>query len=359
MNKRGIFFTFIAIMLVGFIIVAFSSQTFVTLKDKVPITKSRVQTADDYLKNLKFAYLERSLIHSSIAALKTTALYVNSTGNYLNNRQELNDIFEEVLLNGTIGGVESDALIGRTGAGLKDTPIMRDNNLTYRLRQIENASTDILFINTTFFNDYNDFNIILFQDNDTGPFAVGVNATFHVMVASDVAYWNTSFNLTLHFNIEELDDPMYMIGENTLFGEDLTNKINESNIETWNTSATAEFVDTQAYRYDEEGPSYLERFYDDTTGSVCCGITSLVNPVPFEHGNSEEMQSYVDYCFFHPNTCQSDPFDLFYLVGITDAGGGGMPGTPDTFAYGLKIDAQHLSDYNLTDAGLNEQVGTP
>ena len=46
----------------------------------------------------------------------------------------------------------------------------------------------------------------------------------------------------------------------------------------WNLAEVKSFYDNEQYRYSPSAPSFLQRFYDDQTGSNCCGIETFINP---------------------------------------------------------------------------------
>lgn len=334
MKKQGVFFTFIALLIVGFMVIAFTSQDFVTLKDKIPVTKSRVQQADNYVKNLKFVYLERATVSSGTLALHALSLYLNETGDYLNDKAELNRLYQEILFNGTVDGVLVDSIINKK--------VMEGNNLTARLRAVEEVSQEVFLINTTFQNTYNDYNVILFQSNATGPFRVGVNVTFDLFIDAGTVSWNNTYDLNIVISIEGLDDPLYMVGEQNEFSEIFTNKIRRTNISNWNTTAISLFMSNNSYNYEESAPNYLQRFYEDYTPSECCGIESLVDPVTFNHDTSEEQKSNVDWCFYTDACAPDTGGDLFKITGVTTSAAG-------TNFFGFKLDAKHVAIFNVTD----------
>ena len=318
-GKKGVFFTFMAILVVSVLVLAFSSDVYVTSKDKIPVLKSRVKTADNYLRNLESSYLERSLYTSSYNALNSIILYINKT-DFLDNEDDLNDKFKEVLLSGTIEGTD----LGDMGITL-----MQDNTFIYRIEKIEEMSQDVLHITTNFTKE--DIDTVIFQSNDTGPWQVGVNLTLKFSVDAGIALWNKTKTFSIVISIIGFDDPLYLVNS----GYSHPIKETSFNDTEWNVDTLKKHIENATYRHEsnessEHSPSYLMRFYDSASPSLCCGIESMIN----ETLSDGRYKSYVDYCFWS-DECEDYGVRLYNITGIT---------TP---SYPFKLDAYHVAQYNV------------
>jgi len=325
-SKKGVFFTFMAILVVSVLVLAFSSDVYVTSKNKIPVIKSRVKTADNYLRNLETSYLETSLYTSSYNALKSIILYIIYEDDFLVSENDLNAKFKEVLLSGTIDGAD----INNMGITL-----MQDNTFIYRLEDIERMSQDVLHITTSF--DEDNINTIIFQSNDTGPWQVGVNLTMNYSVDAGIASWNKRETFSIIISIIGFDDPLYLINSG------YSHQIKETsfNDTEWNVDTLMGHIENQTYRHEsnestEHSPSYLMRFYESYSPSLCCGIESMINETLCD---GETGKSYVDYCFWSdecdPGTGYGNK--LYNILDIT---------TP---SYPFKLDAYHVAQYNVED----------
>ncbi|MBU3941520.1 MAG: hypothetical protein KKF74_01260 [Nanoarchaeota archaeon] len=322
-NKKGVFFTFMAILVVSVLVLSFSSDVYVTSKNKIPILKSRVKTADNYLRNLETSYLKTSLYTSSYNALKSIILYINQT-DFLADENDLNSKFEEILLNGSINGENI-----KTKYNIN---LMEENTFIYRLEDIENMSQDVLHITTSF--DKDNINTLIFQSNDTGPWQVGVNLTVNYSVDAGIALWNKTKTISIVISIFGFDDPLYLINPDVPYFHPI--KETPFNDTEWNVSTLNEHIANATYRHEsnestEHSPSYLMRFYNNTSPSLCCGIESMIN----ETLSDERYKSYVDYCFWS-DECEGYGVWLYNITGIT---------TP---SYPFKLDAYHVAQYNMT-----------
>ena len=184
-SKRGIFFTLIALLMVTIFFVAFTPKSGVTLNDKIPVVETRVSIANDYVELVKTSYLPSALRSSSYNALAAISEYQKYSVDRFNDLDELNVQFEEVMLNGSMEcgvGVHLDietCICNEDPACLDSETLdfMRGRNLTKMLRDVVNLSVSSLQIWSNF--SYGGYNVALYQDNDTGPFQVGVNATIN------------------------------------------------------------------------------------------------------------------------------------------------------------------------------------
>lgn len=188
-NKKGIFFTFMSILLVTALMLAFSSDVYITSKNRLPVVKSRIKTADNYLRSIEGAYLKNALYVSSYSAMESLTSYINQTTGLLMNEAELNIKFKEAVLNGTIDG----SSLGN----------MQGNTFIYRLEEMEEISQNTLHIATNFNKDYENIDIILFQDETTVPWQVAVNLTLDFSVNAEIALWNKTDDVSIIFSIRD------------------------------------------------------------------------------------------------------------------------------------------------------------
>lgn len=322
-SKKGVFFTFMSILVVGVLVLAFSSDVYVTSKNKIPVIKSRVKTADSYLRNLETSYLETSLYTSSYNALNSLILYIEKEG-FLTGENDLNAKFKEVLLNGTINDGENIS----EEYGIK---LMEENTFIHRLDKIEEMSQEVLHITTNFTKE--NIDTVIFQSNDTGPWQIGVNLTMNFSVDAGVALWNKTKTVSIIISIIGFDDPLYLVNPSVPCYHQI--KQTPFNDTEWNVDTLKEHIANATYRHEsnessEHSPSYLMRFYDSASPSLCCGIESMIN----ETLSDGRYESYVDYCFWS-DVCDDYGTRLYNITGIT------------TSSYPFKLDAYHVAQYNV------------
>jgi len=328
-SKKGVFFTFMAILVVSVLVLAFSSDVYVTSKNKIPVIKSRVKTADNYLRNLETSYLETSLYTSSYNALNSIILYIIHEDDFLGSENDLNAKFKEVLLSGTINDGEN--ISEKYGIDL-----MEENTFIHRLEDIEKMSQNVLHITTRF--DEDNINAIIFQSDNTGPWQVGVNLTMNYSVDADVAVWNKTKTFSMVISIIGFDDPLYLINPSTPYYHPI--KETSFNDTEWNIDTLKIHIANATYRHEsnesiEHSPNYLMRFYNSASPSLCCGIESMINETVCE---GVDDKSYVDYCFWSEECNIGTDYGM-KLYNITDI---------SNSTYPFKLDSYHVGKYNVT-----------
>ena len=220
--------------------------------------------------------------------------------------------------------------------------LMMGRDFTRRLRDIENASVSTLQLQTAL--NYSGFNAVLFQNNATGPFQVGVKITINFSVNAGLAWWNDTKDVEVIFSFEGIEDPLYSVKSQSDLGLLYTNVFNRTNITSWNITNTFLEIEWRKYRYEKNGSAFLTRFTSLDEASECCGIESLINPFAMDDavvGNVE--RPYVDWCFFGTRCPGDQPGALWNISCITDTAQ-----SPEKF-YRFSLDTYHASTYNLTD----------
>ncbi len=326
-GRKGIYFTLITILLLSVLLISFYSRTYVSPKDDIPVTKGRVEMADNHVKNIRQIYVERALYVSSYWALEAMAEYANKTNSYFASRQELDSKFKEVMLNGSINGMDIDLITGRK--------IMNNNTLFHRLGQIENSSYDALRIKTNFSRDFSKYNVIIWQSNETGPWKVAVNTTASFVVDAEIVRWNQSIRVRTIFEIKGLHDPVYFAASSPPYQR----IVEETNFTNWNVTNLYYHIGNGTYRSESNGTSFLDRFYNNFSMSYCCGIESNLNPNAM--GIPDTDKSYIDWCFYSSRCPPNTEGQIWNVTGITS-------NNPAQNYYAYKIDGYHAVIYNVT-----------
>ncbi len=342
------FFTLIAILIVSVLFITFSPRQGLPLKGQTGFTESRVSTADDLVETVKASYVPMALRMASYNALNALSEYLKQRNSGLfADYDELNRNFAEVMLNGSIyceiGGQNKHMPIDECiGSG---RTFMGNRNFTQRLRDIENSSKATLQIETNFSNGwYGDYNVALFQNNETGPFQVGVNITINFSANAGIAWWNDTERISAVFSFDGIEDPLYSVKSQSQLSALYTNVFNQTNITSWNITNAFWEIEQRRYRHEKNGSSFLTRFTESEERSECCGIESLINPfVMTAAGVGNIEKPYVDWCFFGTRCPLNQPGALWNISCITD-----NSVAPEKF-YRFALDTYHSSSYNLTD----------
>jgi len=322
-SKKGVIFTFIAVIMVVVIGVLFSIETSPPSRERSNVISNRVSIADDYIKSLEYIYIQRALYTSSYRSLEALALYINQT-DFLANEQDLNSKFKEILLNGTVNKVKVDTTINRN--------LIAGVTFMDRLKEVENASRDFLRIKTNFTTDTSRINVSIYQDSTTGPFRVKVNITYSYFVDAELATWNRTVSTTMDFSIVGIDDPSYLVGDLN----NLSHPIIISDVTAWDRFSVKTYIMNGMYRFENKSSSFLMRFYNGKGASECCGMQSIVPPALTDIAGNKD-RSYVD-CDFISEFCVPVPtYEKYYnITGITNS------------TYHLRLDGYFMMRYNLS-----------
>ncbi len=364
-SKRGIFFTSIAILMSAVLVLTYGTPTSVTTKEQTPLTQAKADLANSHARDLKYGYLPQALYVATYSAFYAMAEYMQLRGNYFlgaDADQKFNATLKEMIINGTmccgLAGhtpCNSDVLADVNNPGIHEgvdqcigKAVMRDGNLTKKLRDMENASFTAFRINTTFNKDYNNMVIQLFQDNRTGPWRLGANISVNYSITVGDVMINNSENVSVIFGIEGIPDPLYAVGS-AAAAEDggvvYTNYFNSTNLTSWNISSFYHEVEWRLYRHDKNASSFLMRFYGRDERSPCCGVESLINPVTMASVNGLREMPYVDWCYYGAaNRCTpSMTGSMWNVTCVTTESDG-------TKFFNYAIDTYHSIEYNLTNS---------
>jgi len=330
-KKNGIFFTLISLLFVTLIVISFTTQDFVTLKNKVPVTEATVRIANEHVQYLESGYIPQSISESAYLALEALAVRINITQVPFADEDAFSQAFEEVMLYGTYQGQDIDVLNQRR--------IMTNNTLIYDLARLENLSASFLNLPTTF-NYSTPLRAAVFQDNSTGPYSAAVNISlgFKVNASSVVITRSTRFTALLTF--DNLTDPNYLLSTNGR----VSRTFKAANQTNWNLATTQDFIAKKKYRYLPQSPTFLGRFYTGglADNSSCCGVESLIDAdVIAEVGHTNE--SYAD-CAFFGGGCYTSGI-LYRVTGISNE-----PSYPFRLDSSRVLEtAYNLSDYAIPD----------
>lgn len=323
-DKRGIFFTFIAITIMAVFILIFTPQADISLQKDAQAVRVRINSVDNYVSDLENRYFETVLRAATYKTILSLIFYINSTGFYLT---DIDSAFYEVMVNGIINNVPIDSITGKK--------IMENSTITNWSNKIIQTAGDTLNVNTTIIVN----NATVFQTN---AWSIGSKLSINFTVKSNVAEWKKSAIISTTIGIDGLYDPYYIVNTNKAY----TNQIKSSSVEfnQWDITKVREHLRNGTYvHWDRsEAPSFLMRITNSITNSSCCGIESLVNPNKI--ATADQRESYVDYLFW---THSYNPIaNCTQLYNITNPLTGG--GLWDEFRY-FKLDLGHVIRYNITD----------
>ncbi|MBS3158580.1 hypothetical protein J4206_04800 [Candidatus Woesearchaeota archaeon] len=338
--KKAMFFTLIAILIVGLLVLTFSTKIDIKIKGHLPVLERRITAVNTFVHDIENTYLERMLRISILSAFNALRKEQGTFRDFLT-RDEFEAVFAELAINGTLD-VDGEK-----------KKILEDYNLNSMLKELARISKDELHVKSIF----EPLSLNVFQNNETGPWNIGINFTINYFVDGDLAAWNRSSNIITQFSIIGLEDPLYHYSSNQDLLEDVhKNIITADNFnDNWTIENFALHVKGQTYRYDPKAPSYLLRLINDYNASSCCGIESMIN-LNNMVAEDNKNATFVDYCYWS-DICIGEDYgnyiwtiegDKFGKQNITYYGEE-RDALPEHEFYRFKLDTYHIGRYNLTE----------
>ncbi len=301
-NKKGVFFTLLALMIVTILV---TTYVFTAQLQKTTSTKKRVETINSFIEST-----EKDLARQAyIAGFRATLSMLNYVAQYGTPIPSVEAVVEEALLNGTILGQEEPLLIGATFP---------------EIRQVIEERAGKQGINITLSDP-------IVSVSHTEPWHLSVELVTDIAISdiAEIAYWNrTGTSIVAHIPITYFEDPLYIVSTNGVS----TNKIKKSPYEIFVQGTNIQNLSDHAlnsyYINSSLSPSFIMRL-EGINSPDPNGVESLVNLQELSsQGISVQDKSVVDYIYFSSQNPSSSR----------------VAGMPSWF----KLDAEHLAIYNAT-----------
>ena len=300
-DKRGMFFTVIALILIAFFLISYTVYSVV--QDREPINK-RVDSMNNFIFSLE-QDMSRQIYISGYRALVALDSHVTTKGSFLSNSREA---LKEAILNGTLNSQPINLMEG-----------YRLEDWAPRVQSLSNS--------VNLFASYSIKNISVSQDD---PWSVKIEVIIDMNLSdkSNLASWNKTQKISSRIEITGFEDPLYLMNTN---GK-ITNRINKTAylpfVQGSDISNLTLHVQSSNYIPSPLAPSFLDRLEGKTIGNEQ-GIESLVYiPELSAQGIDVEDKSAVDYIYFSSSNPDSKRIQ-------------GMP-------FWFKLDEPHLSVYNAS-----------
>jgi len=296
-GKKGVFLTFISIVIIAALIIIFTPSD-LNLKKDISVVKTRVSKVDEYVFDLENVYLENTLKaigrRTIIALIGYMEAKTIEAGEpiFLTNFE--ND-FSQVLLDGTIEDppipiddfIEPDIMTGKT---------YRDYLYANDAISIKKAAEKALNVQT----EFDQITVSNIRVSQISPWFVDVEADINITISTveRTASWTRNVTIKTSIAIENFNDPYYLVKT----GGSYKNVINKSGtkFDEWDINKVKDFIRNGNYTHFEnsQAPSFIDRFTDNIAPSPCCGIESLVDPNKLDVPDRDKALSYLDYKFF-------------------------------------------------------------
>lgn len=278
MNKKGMFFTLITILMMAVFIIYLVSENKYSISDKMYSDSIRINTMNEFINDVELD-LSRGLYISGFRSILSMNEYIANNGVFLINAE---DSFKEAFFNGSINNQQSSLM---TAATFPDWV----NNIK--------SKASILNLNIDFYND----NLEILQKS---PWEITLiyDTTINLTDKKNTASWIKNESIEIQIDINGFEDPLYTIKSygtatniinRTIYSGNYVNGPDVSNL--------YKHVQYSLYDFNPNAPNFLMRFENNLNPSSCCGIESFVNEQDLNPQQSSE-KSNIDWIFFNPSS---------------------------------------------------------
>jgi len=281
MSKKAVIFTLISVLFAALFVSLFTYDYGSDSSLQIEAVNTRVRVLDDYVKNFQ-KYTEESLAISSFSTLNSMYTLMLKQGRFYVNSSDFNNTFRNCM---TCAYTDCTTRI-------IPCPNMQNRTLTFLVNNITTLARNKLNIRT----DYSIKSIEVYQSY---PFDVEVDVVVEFKISdvleSEYASWNMTKTLHQTILIGMFSDPLIGLNTNDTLKRTITQydgacAYNQTQT-CWNLNITKAFYNSNQYKYFNNGTNYLERFWNGTTPSSCCGIESFIN-VSVASGNNSYVDNY-------------------------------------------------------------------
>lgn len=301
MNKKGLFFTILAIALLSLLAVSYSVYSFVENREGID---KRIKTMNSYVSSLE-KDIQRKLYISGYRIIFIMEEKIIEKGTYTEN---INANFSDAFFNGIFYG-EDYATNGGILMGVTFPDIVNDINA-----KAKSLNIDVTFINPK----------ILISQDDPWHVKVSLESNLIIKDRGNLASWNRTSAFYTYIPIENFEDPVYVVNTNAK----VVNKFNQTPYDVPVPIGNLQnHAENSYYISNIDAPSFLQRLGGDLNAdSNGNGIESLVNTHELSaQGIAVKDKCIVDYLYFSENPCP----------------------VAQTYDNWIKIDEAHLSVYGV------------
>lgn len=268
--KKGVAYTIIAIVLVVVSVAVFSSRESFKLRDETYIEEVRINTMNEFVKDVQ-KDLTRGMKISSHRALLAILAYETKSGVFVDDSKAA---FKEAFFNSTVNRSIAD--------------VMQNASFTNWTKRIKSQAEKI--------GIGVDFEIVNLAVEHVSSWDISINASVNINVSDSkgTASWKVAKNLSTALSIKDFEDPLYIIKTSGR----VPNVIKETDVTFTSTANLIRHVNNSFYIASTSAPNYLMRL-EGNLGASNFGIESIVNLNKINQQDLEVFtRSNVDYIYF-------------------------------------------------------------
>jgi hypothetical protein len=272
LNKKGIFFTTLAIVILTLFLV---SYTFFSVVQERKGIQRRVETMNDFIFSVE-EDIPRQLFISGFRMIFIFQDFTLVNGLYVS---DLDDKFQELFYNGTFNGVTNELMIGTTFIDIENEIKARGDRI----------SVDV---------DFGEPSLLVTQD-DPWNVKFTLSVSFNASDKSGLARWDKDLVISGFVPIEGFEDPVYIVETQTVAA---SNKIKRTTVDDFSVPGALQLHASNQFYTNSTGeaPSFLDRLKGDLSATSVNGIESLVDTTNpnLPNGGAPSDTSIVDHIYF-------------------------------------------------------------
>ena len=306
LNKKAVVFTFITVILLFVLIIAFLVNINNRSNTKIQTANVKVETLNSFVKNLNSSLIPDAIRASANQAMISLFDYESNQSTYIVAPDTLEDYFTQTMRDGSYKGVQQDG--------------MYSNGLDFTVGSTLNEIKDLAGQQGAIFTYSSiNFGTLTITQEDPWHVKIRLRLSYTLTDVKNEIIWNiVDREIISILNVEDYRDPIYLIQAETKKSINIkkTSYNNFVNINDFN-----DHVQNIYFRANEDAPNFLERLQGKFIGTSLYGIESVLDPAIYLNGNG---YSNVDHLFF------------------TQVPGACVQGMPSNF----KLDDSHLNYYD-------------
>lgn len=274
-NRKSVFYSFVAIILLLFMVYAVSIKVETTMNDEMDYIRMRAHAMNNFMKALADD-MERGIYISGFRSIASLEQYTLNRGSFVNDSEA---VLMECFLNGSINSTKQ--------------PLMNESTFYNWSTRMKEEAAQLGFALDIAIND------IEVYMSDSWNLVFGVNASINLSDTISIASWSTHKYVEATIEITDFEDPFYFVNTAGRVTAVISRSPYTGNFtDGSDTTNLKSHINSPYYIASLSGPDFLMRFEGNISNSSN-GIESLVDLNKFIALELPvEVESAVDYIYF-------------------------------------------------------------
>lgn len=311
MNKKGVVFTIISLIISTILLVGFYSFLDLPIDHEAETVLQKIGSTNSFISQTD-AYVGDLIEVTTVTMLSDVLDYLEGETNY-------DDV-------GNLNNLITDCFVAGSHESISCA------NITSKMQELQEYGENEL--NIDFDYVINDVDIV--QDEATGPWNVRTEIELNLIIDDLYATWNTTRTIERTISIRGTRDPALAVLMTSDVGSYTPGSINITGPRNYDRGAPDNVLEQVAVANEHlphpNGTKYLDRLQGNAGPSGCCGLIHVAKP-------SEGA----------PGSCSNTSMSSYYMSGNSYSGS-----VVQVDFESLSHDEQGIIGYNSTDRGLHD-----